>query len=164
MRIYDENIQHLVHKVTVGDLISIQGFLTCEGLDMRGENFEMHMELLGRLIFLHVKVVQCILCGLISCHLKRTDAGLGNGKSIPHLLGIGDMEKWCTCQLIHSSFQEPNGSKVEMSIKYFTWGKVVWINWIKAFPGVDEVPHGLAHKPKIIFHKTFPIQKVSVLG
>src|ERR1041385_7767212 len=57
-RIHHESIQHLVHKVTVGDLISIQRFLTCEGLDMSGENFETHMKLLGRLIFLHVKVVQ----------------------------------------------------------------------------------------------------------
>src|ERR1041385_9262527 len=119
MRIYHESIQHLVHKVTVGDLISIQRFLTCEGLDMSGENFETHMELLGRLIFLHVKVVQCILGGLTSCHLKRTGAVLGNEKSIPHLLGIGDMEKWCSCQLIHSSFQEPNSRSVEVSIKHF---------------------------------------------
>src|SRR3954465_15812526 len=104
----------------VGNLISIQGFLTCEGLDMSGENFDTHMELLGRLIFLHVKVVQCILGGLISCHLKRPGAGLGNEKSMPHLLGIGDMKKWCTCQLIHSYFQEPNSSKVEMSMKHFT--------------------------------------------
>src|ERR1041385_6667197 len=101
------------------------------------------MKLLGRLIFLHVKVVQCILCGLMSCHLKRAGAGLGNEKSVPHLLGIGDMEKRCTCQFIHSSFQEPNVRKVDMSIKYFTWGKVVWINWIIDFPRVDEVPHGL---------------------
>src|SRR3954466_3226960 len=100
MRIHHESIQHLVHKVTGGDLISIQRFLTCEGLDMSGENFETHMELLRRLVFLHVKVVQCILCGLISCNLKRTGAGLGNEKSILHLLGIGDMEKWCMSQLI----------------------------------------------------------------
>src|SRR3954468_20999119 len=164
MRIHHESIQHFVHKVTVGDLISIQRFFTCEGLDMSRENLETHMKLLGRLIFLHVKVVQCILCGLVSCHLKRTGAGLGNEKSIPHLLGIGDMKKWCTCQLIHSSFQEPNSGKVEVSIKHYTCCKVVWINGIIAFPGVDEVPHGFTHKPKIICHKTFPIQKVSVLG
>src|ERR1041384_2634810 len=131
---------------------------------MSGETFETHMELLGRLIFLHMKVMQCILGSFISCHLEGSGAGLGDEKSIPHFLGVCDVKEWCTSQLIHSSFQEPNSRKVEVSIKHFTWRKIVWINGIVAFPGVDEIPHGLTHKPKIIFHKTFPIQKVSVLG
>src|SRR3954467_5974060 len=96
----------------VGDLISIHRLLTSEGLDMSGENFETHMELLGRLIFLHMKVVQCILGGLISCHLRGSSAGLGDDESIPHLLGICDVKEWSTSQLIHSSLQEPNAARL----------------------------------------------------
>src|SRR4051812_13985948 len=124
---------------------------------MSGENFETHLELFGRLIFLHVDIMQGILGGLISFHLEGSGAGLGDEKSIPHILGICDVKEWSTSQLIHSSLQEPNCGKIEMHIKHFTWCKVVPINGIVAFSGVDEVPHGLAHKPKIICHKTFPI-------
>src|SRR3954466_1986392 len=114
---------------------------------MSGENFETHMELLGRLIFLHVEIMQGILGGLISCHLEGSGAGLGDEKGIPHLLGVCDVKEWCTGQLINSSFQEPNSRKVEVSIKLFTWRKIVWINGTVSFPGVDEVPHGLTDKP-----------------
>src|SRR4051812_9199787 len=110
---------------------------------MRGENFETHMELLGRIIFLHVKIVQCTLGGLISCHLEGSGSGFGNEKSIPHFFGICEVKEWCTSQFIHSLFQEPNSRKVEVSIKHFTWCKVVGINRMVGFSGVDEVPHGL---------------------
>src|SRR4051812_19838636 len=117
------SIQHFVHKVTIGDLIPIQILLTSERLNMSGENFETHMELLGGLIFLHMKVMQCILGSFISCHLEGSAAGLGDEKSIPHFLCVCDVKEWCTSQLIHSSFQEPNSRKVEVSIKHFTWRK-----------------------------------------
>ena len=150
MRVYQESIQHLVHKVTGGDLIPIQRLLTCEGMDMCRENFETLMEVLGCLILLHMKVMQGILGSLISCHLKRVGTGLGSDEGFPKFLGICEVKIWSTSQLVHSSSQEAKNSKVEVPIKLFMGSEVVWINGVVSFPGVDEVPHCFTYKPKII--------------